>query len=115
MKHLVLIVDDDPALRTGMARLVEAYGHEATTAATVREGIERLGSGPTHVLLDMNLPDGHGTAILRHVRTAKLPVKVAVLSGTTDAALLAEADSLSPDASFRKPPAWDAVAEWIAT
>jgi CheY-like chemotaxis protein len=114
MKHLVLIVDDDPALRTGMALLVKAKGHEATTAATVREGIERLGSGPTHLLLDMNLPDGPGTAILRHVRAAKLPVKVAVLSGSTDAAMLAEAEALGPDAVFRKPPAWDAVADWIA-
>ena len=115
LKRRILIVDDDPSLRNGMARLVSMQGHEPITAATVKESLALLESGPTHILLDMNLPDGVGTTVLRHVRTSKLPVKVAVLSGSMDSSLIKEAEALNPDALFVKPPDWDAVLDWIAT
>ena len=114
MRRRVLIVDDNPPFRAGLAELVGTAGHDVVSAATVMEAIRTLESGPTHLLLDLNLPDGHGTAVLRHVRDNKLPVKVAVLSGTIDAGLLAEADRLRPDAVFRKPPDWDALLDWVA-
>ena len=84
-------------------------------AATVTEGLDKLASEPSHLILDLNLPDGLGTVILRHVRTKNLPVKVAVLSGTADASLLGEAADLRPDATFTKPPDWEALIGWIAT
>ena len=115
MPFRVLVVDDDPVLRTGLSKLVQMQGHEAITAATVTEGVAKLGSGPTHVLLDMNLPDGRGTTVLHHIRTKNLPIKVAVLSGSLDVSLLADAEALRPDAVFRKPPEWGAVLDWIAT
>ena len=115
LKRLVLIVDDDRTLRRGLATLIEGYGHTVVTAATIQEGLEKLAtSTPSHVILDMNLPDGHGTDILRHVRTSHLPVKVAVLSGSVDVRLLDVATDLRPDATFRKPPDWDALTDWIA-
>ena len=110
----VLIVDDDRSIRSGLALLVEAHGHVPTTAATVQEGLEKLGANPTHLLLDLNLPDGTGTAVLRHVRAADLPVRVAVVSGSGDPRLMAEVDALRPDAVFPKPPDLDALVEWIA-
>ena len=61
----------------------------------------------------MNLPDGEGTIILRHVRQGKLEIKVAVLSGSADARLMEEADALHPDVRFKKPPNWDALLDWV--
>ena len=113
LKRRILIVDDDRSLRTGLATLVETEGHEAVTAATVTEGMDKFASEPSHLILDMNLPDGVGTTILRHVRTNDLPIKVAVLSGATDAALLGEVADLRPDATFTKPPDWDALLGWV--
>jgi len=113
VRRRVLIVDDDPSLRTGLAKLVAMHGHEAVTAASVAEAMERLASGPSHVLLDMNLPDGYGTAVLQHVRTKALPVRVAVLSGTADPSLMADAEALRPDAVFHKPPDWDGLIKWL--
>jgi DNA-binding response OmpR family regulator len=114
VNRLVLVFDDDPSLRAGLAALVGMQGHGVVTAETVEEGMAKLGTGPSHLLLDLNLPDGHGTAILRHVRANHLPVKVAVLSGTTDDGLLAEVADLHPEAVFRKPPDWAALTEWVA-
>ena len=110
----VLIIDDDRSIRSGLAFLAEAHGHTPATAATVGEGLEKLGANPTHLLLDLNLPDGTGTAVLRHVRAANLPVRVAVVSGSGDAELMAEVDALRPDAVFPKPPDLDALIDWIA-
>ena len=114
MMGTVLIVEDDPMLRRGMSILVESYGHRVLPAATVAKALERLAERPTHALLDMNLPDGHGTAILRHVRETGQAVRVAVLSGSLDAGLMTEARSLNPDAVFRKPADLNALMGWIA-
>jgi DNA-binding response OmpR family regulator len=110
----VLVIDDDPTLRRGLTVLIRSQGHEVMAAGTIAEGMERLAWGPSHILLDMNLPDGDGTRILRHVRSAKLPVKVAVLSGSADLALMAEADAMNPDAHFMKPANWSVLLDWIA-
>ena len=45
-----------------------------------------------------------GTTMLQHMRAGKLSVNVAVLSGSGDDALMAEARGLYPDAMFKKPP-----------
>ena len=115
MKQIVLIVDDHTALRVGLSRLLERAGHDASMAGSVKEGLEMLAAGnPSRLLLDMNLPDGTGTTVLRHIRDHRLPVKVAVLSATTDPSILSEARALAPDAMFTKPAEWEKVLEWIA-
>ena len=113
MARLVLVVEDDLMLRTGLTALIGSDGHPVVGAATVAEGMERLKVDPSHLLLDMNLSDGVGTTILRHVREHRLPVKVAVLSGSGDDVLMSDMQSLRPDAIFRKPPDWDAAMAWI--
>jgi len=90
------------------------HGHEAMQAESVAEAMEQLASGPSHLLLDLNLPDGHGTAVLQHVRGQNLPIRVAVLSGTANPSLMAEAEALRPEAVFRKPPDWDGLIKWLA-
>jgi CheY-like chemotaxis protein len=97
LKRRVLVVEDNPTLRHGFVQLIELEGHEPIAAATVADGLKSLETEPSHLLLDMNLPDGVGTTILRHIRTNNLPVKVAVLSGSLDMKLLSEAEALRPD------------------
>ena len=55
------------------------------------------------VILDLNLPDGSGTELLRKIRDENLPIKVAVTTGRTDRLLMAEVSQLQPDAFFTKP------------
>jgi DNA-binding response OmpR family regulator len=112
---LVLIVDDDPALRNGMAALLGYERHATLTAATVVEANGLLDAQtPTHALLDLNLPDGLGTAVLRRIRDENRPVRVAMISGNADNAAMAEARALGADAVFVKPPDWDEVLQWVA-
>ena len=60
----VLIVDDDPAFRDGIAGALARRGYEiAGTAGTLAEARAALGDlDPDAVLLDVNLPDGNGVA-----------------------------------------------------
>jgi DNA-binding response OmpR family regulator len=110
---LVLIVEDNVMARHALNTLIRRAGHATITAATVREALERLGAGPSHVVLDMNLPDGLGTTVLRRIRAGRLPMKVAVLSACVDRAVMSEAASLLPDAVFAKPINIDVLLNWL--
>lgn len=98
-----LIVEDDRVSRRALELLARASGHETRSAATVAEALDQLEAwAPDCVVLDLMLPDGSGAAVLRRVRTAGLPVRVAVASGAFGP-VLDEAESLRPDALLRKP------------
>jgi DNA-binding response OmpR family regulator len=115
MTHSVLVVEDDDAIRHGMMLLLRMQGHSAVTAANVAEAASQLDAAtPTHLLLDLNLPDGSGTAILRRIRAERLPTRVALVTGAIDTALVEEARALGVDAVFIKPPDWDQVLDWVA-
>ena len=78
-------------------------GFRTTCAASIGDAISKLTLGPTHLTLDLHLPDGHGTKVLAHIRRHGLPVHVAVVTGAMDLELLAEVSRLKPDHVFQKP------------
>jgi DNA-binding response OmpR family regulator len=115
MIHSVLVVEDDAVIRKGIMALLKIDGRSAVAAANVAEAVAHLdATTPTHVLLDLNLPDGAGTNILRRIREQALPVRVALVTGAIDTALFEEAHALGVEAVFVKPPNWDKLLAWIA-
>jgi DNA-binding response OmpR family regulator len=65
----ILIVDDDPAMRAGLADNLELEGYRVLRAGTLREGRElALAQKPELMLLDLMLPDGDGVSLCRHLR-----------------------------------------------
>jgi diguanylate cyclase (GGDEF)-like protein len=87
----VLVVEDNPgdaALVATMLAEVAPGVHELHHARRASEGVERLlGAGFDCVLLDLSLPDAHGTEALGLLRTAALDVPIVVLSGRRDEAV----------------------------
>src|SRR5579872_6736409 len=80
----VLIADDFPMVRAGLRRLLEEETSitEIGEAASGSETLEKVRSGSWNlVILDVNLPDGSGFDVLRHIRADHLNTKVLVLSG----------------------------------
>ena len=62
----ILVVDDEPDLRTLYELTLLREGHQVQTAATVAEAREALTEQPFDVVItDMRLPDGLGLEILR--------------------------------------------------
>jgi DNA-binding response OmpR family regulator len=95
-----------------MRQVLAAAGYDVEAVGTLAEARRRLDSAQC-LILDIELPDGLGTDLLRQVREQRLPVRVAVVTGTADKNLLAEAQALRPDALFIKPFRPDALLEWL--
>jgi CheY-like chemotaxis protein len=103
MPH-VLLVEDDPSTAFALNRLLlKQRSYQVTHAATVAEALRRLDPPPDWVILDMNLPDGLGLAVLDAIRRAGLKTRVVVSSSTADAGLIAAVASYRPDAILPKP------------
>jgi CheY-like chemotaxis protein len=99
----LLVVDDDPYTRLGLQRLFAPQGWQVSLAATMAEGLARLDQAPHCIILDLNLPDGGGEAILSAAR-ARLPrTGVAVCSGLDDPDRLARVRRLNPELLLWKP------------
>lgn len=117
MDRMVLVVEDNAPLRKGLLMLLRAPGCGTAAAASVGEAtayLDGVEHQPTHLLLDLNLPDGLGTTVLRHLRARSLPIRVALLTGSSDTPLVEEARSLGVDGVFIKPPEWDEIVAWVA-
>ncbi|MHB8459811.1 MAG: response regulator transcription factor [Candidatus Limnocylindrales bacterium] len=66
-EHRILLVEDDEPLVAILVRHLAAHGIETVVAASVEAAVEMLrnGSRPALILLDINLPDDTGWALLR--------------------------------------------------
>jgi two-component system, OmpR family, alkaline phosphatase synthesis response regulator PhoP len=113
--HRVLIVEDDLDSREVMLLLLRRAEWEIEAVESVAEALKSIEMAPpTHVLLDLMLPDTPGAMVLRHVRESNLPVRVALLTAAgPESKPLAEAMQWRPDAVFHKPVRVGAIEAWL--
>jgi len=65
----ILIVDDEPHIRTHLARHVRSLGHDVTEATDAASALATLASTPIDVVLsDVRMADMDGLALLREVK-----------------------------------------------
>ena len=76
MARRVLVVDDEPEIRTVLRAYLEHDGFVVAEAGTGAEALRRTlatdGSAPDIVLLDIGLPDLGGLDVLRTIRRRTL-------------------------------------------
>lgn len=79
----VLVVEDDPTIRRGLAAELAATGYEVLEAADGRQGLALFASGaPDLVLTDLAMPVVDGFELIREVRRAgATPVVVLSVRG----------------------------------
>ncbi|MFH6783211.1 sigma-54-dependent transcriptional regulator [Methylobacterium sp. MA0201] len=102
----ILIVDDEPALREGLAETVSDLGHRPVLAASGREALERVAADPAiaAVLLDLRMPgDLDGMAVLQRLRARAEAPPVAVLTAFASAENTIEAMRLGAYDHLTKP------------
>lgn len=102
----VLVIDDDPAIRANLKRVLWLEGYSVVEAADGEHGIERLDAFPPDlVLCDLVMPRGDGFSVLAalraHPRLAALPF--VMLTASTEDAEAAQCSALGADALLAKP------------
>jgi DNA-binding NtrC family response regulator len=86
----VLIVDDDPATRSGLTELVRAWGFTAESAGDGAEALERVTDfRPSIIVSDMVMPKMSGLDLLKALKGEADHIKVILLTaqGTVDTAV----------------------------
>lgn len=81
----VLLVDDDAAVRRGIAKTMERLGYTVESASSGEEALTLLAAAPFDaVLSDIHMPGVDGLALLRAIRQRDLDVPVVLLTGVPD-------------------------------
>jgi two-component system NtrC family response regulator len=100
----VLIVDDDAALRDGLAETLGDLGHAVLQAADGPAALDLLARQPVDaVLLDLRMPGMDGLEVLARIRARPQPPPVAVLTAVATAANTIEAMRLGAADHLAKP------------
>jgi DNA-binding response OmpR family regulator len=79
MAPQILVVEDDEAIASGLARVLESQGLEVVRTARGGEALERFESARL-VILDLGLPDIDGITVCRRMRTARPDLAILILS-----------------------------------
>jgi DNA-binding NtrC family response regulator len=84
-RRTVLVVDDEPSLRLLCRVNLQLEGYRVLEAATVPDAREHLaGGGIDVVLLDIHIGGASGLDLLDDIEALELPVRVVMLSGTSE-------------------------------
>lgn len=90
MDKLIHLVDDDPAVRSTLVRLLVSGGYEVreyASGAALIEAAESLQEGC--ILLDINMPEQDGFAVQKALEERKVRLPVVMMTGSGDLTLLA--------------------------
>lgn len=92
MANKVLVVDDDPMIRTLVKEMLEAEGYDITTAEDGEQGVQALDEQPTKkyslIILDVIMPGMNGLQVLSQIKsqdeTNTIPVIMLTGEGKTE-------------------------------
>ena len=105
-KVRLLVVDDEPANRNSLARLLSTRGYEVVLAEDGRHAIEICEQHKGQfdlVLLDLVMPGLNGKDVVVALRARYPDIKVLLVTGFADQQLLEEAMELGAASSATKP------------
>jgi RNA polymerase sigma factor (sigma-70 family) len=84
-KSTVLVIDDDPALRDSVARLLRSLGLDAHLFASISEFLDSdPPDGPTCLVLDIRLPGRSGLDLQRELAAAHRELPIVFITGHGD-------------------------------
>jgi two-component system, cell cycle sensor histidine kinase and response regulator CckA len=88
----VLLIEDEPFLRSALSRLLDATGFRVTEAADGPQALDIFRADSSHfdlVLLDMTLPHMHGIAVFQELRRIRPDIKIIVSTAYSEEHVLA--------------------------
>lgn len=111
----VLVVDDEPAIRALVAKIVERAGFPVESARDGAEAIDRLEADEYGVVVvDLMMPNVDGYALIEHIkqRGGRAPAIIVISAG--DSAALRQLDGSMVHSIVRKPFDIDVLGDLIA-
>jgi two-component system nitrogen regulation response regulator NtrX len=105
MEGKILIVDDDPAVRTVLSRILRGAGYQVEEAENAFQALDALDLQPADaVLLDIKMPGMDGLGLMDNLRQRGLEVPVVILTGHGDQFTSRECLEAGAAAYLTKPP-----------
>ena len=84
VRHLVLVVDDEPALRDILAEWLFEEGYQVHCAADGQEALDQIGAEtPDVIVSDIRMPRVHGLQLVERLREAGHATPVVLISSWT--------------------------------
>ena len=109
-KHRILVIEDQEDLAELYESSLKGAGYDVTVAYTGEEGLAEFeASQPDAVLMDMTLPEMHGTKVLEKIRGLSPSVPVLVVTGETMAESREVCERLGVQEYLAKPPDYNAL------
>ncbi|MGB7820311.1 MAG: response regulator transcription factor [Ornithinibacter sp.] len=97
MTH-VLVIEDDPAIRTSLVRSLTDRGHAVSSAPAGMPGLQQaLAEQPDLVLLDLGLPDLDGHSLLTMLRAVRQTPVIIVTARDDDPSVVKALDAGADD------------------
>ena len=82
MRHLVFVVDDDPAMLTSVARMLRQFGYDTVLFASAEDFTNHSDfSRAVCVVLDIDLGDRSGIELRHRLKAAGISVPVIYMTG----------------------------------
>jgi CheY-like chemotaxis protein len=103
-KGRVLVVDDEPAIRALVTKIIERAGHPVDSARDGAEAIARLEVESYAVLVvDLMMPNVDGHALIDHLKARGGPRPAIIVISAGDTATLRRLDGSMVHSILRKP------------
>ncbi|OGZ05435.1 MAG: hypothetical protein A2845_03190 [Candidatus Lloydbacteria bacterium RIFCSPHIGHO2_01_FULL_49_22] len=94
-QHTVLIVEDDQILLRMLANMLKEKGLIVLEAKNGLEGMAQIGAAiPDLMLLDIDMPQMDGIAMLRNLKENNIKVSTLMLTNLTNSTYIADAAEL---------------------
>lgn len=100
----ILVVEDDPSIRTLVKAVLEHNGNSVSTEDTVLTGEKAAVEGNFDmIILDLGLPDGDGYELCKNIRDKNVLTPVLILSGEQEADVKVKCLRVGADDFLTKP------------
>ena len=103
---LVLVIDDEAAIREVLSDLLPEEGYEVLLANNGYDGLEKFQKHQQQIdliLLDMKMPGMNGTQTLAAIRNLNRTIPVILCSGYSESEAMSAAEGLDMTAFLPKP------------
>ena len=103
-RRRVLVVDDEPAIRSATASLLQASGYEVRTAEDGMSALDAFAQEPAEVVLvDVTMPGLDGVETLARLRAADRDVPVVLMSGYAESDVVRRVEGQGATFFLQKP------------